>query len=393
MLELRIPSVLGWSSVILGAAACVATSTGSSGGGGGGAAVVPVNGGAVASACTQEDQIGCAPGSLIRVRCKGGAWTQEEVCSTGKACTETLDPQGKVTATVCAMPVTSRESKAILCARASACVKPMTFSECMNPPTSTLISKQIAVSGLTGPEDLLATQVDARSACLLAATDCKAVQACFAAGVTACESNTADSCVGSVARICTGGATYSVDCASVGLPCTSVKAGGVGILTCGSLPTCTQLGTATCNGSVAQGCIGLDKTTGVQIKVDCGVLGGTCTASGQLSLDPNSVCQVGPGGACDEATFVPTCQGNSLKACVKGKLQQLDCSLVAGTCALSTDADGKPVAECTATPNCPSSLPNDCAGNAVQFCDGSLGARSFDCTKAGLKCSSGKCQF
>jgi len=263
----------------------------------------------------------------------------------------------------------------------------------MNPPTSALISKQIAVAGLAGPEDLLVLQVDSRAACLLAATDCKGVQACFAAGVAACESNSADSCSGSVARICSGGATYAVDCATVGLPCTSVKACGVGILTCGSLPTCTQPGTATCNGQVAQGCIGLDKTTGVQVKVDCGVLGGTCTATGQLSLDPSSVCTVGPGGPCDQATFVPQCQGNTLKACASGKLQQIDCSMVAGTCAAGTDPDGTATAECTATPNCPSSLAKDCANNAVQFCDGGLGVRAFDCGKAGLKCSGGKCQF
>ncbi|MBI5609956.1 MAG: hypothetical protein HY902_13870 [Deltaproteobacteria bacterium] len=391
MLVHRTAPVLVCFAVALSATACVTASGGNNGGGG--AAAIPVHGGAVASACQQEDQTGCAPGSLVRVRCQGGVWTQVQVCGAGEACIETMDKQGEVTATACAVPATTRESRAILCARASACVSKLSFQECMNPPSPALISKQIAVSGLAGPEDLLALQIDAQASCLLAAKDCKGVHACFASGVPACESDSADSCSGSVARLCSGGATYAIDCAKVGLPCTSVKSSSVGILTCGNLPTCSQPGTATCNGSVAQGCIGLDKSSGVSVKVDCAALGGTCSATGQLSLDPSAVCNLGPGGPCDEATFVPSCQGNSLKACVKGKLQQLDCSTVLATCEATAGSDGKTEVECTATPNCPSSLPHGCAGTVLHFCDGSLGARTFDCAKAGLDCSGGECQF
>ena len=357
-----------------------------------GSVALPTSGGTVGSACASEDQLGCAPGSKSKVRCTSGAWVSDGACSSAETCIETK-AEGAVTATACGVPPTSREQRAVLCAKATACGGQVDFDECMNPPTQAMISKQIAIVGVIGPEELLSMSLDSYAGCLSAAADCPAVKACLAGSVPLCESNSADSCIGSVARVCSGNGTYPVDCSKVGLPCSKISSGNISALFCGSAPNCSTPGTFSCSGSVAKGCVALGKSSAFEVKVDCAGLGATCNPAGHASLNQQDVCVFSGGLACDAATFVGQCSGSVATNCVNGKTLAIDCGLTLASCAPKTKSSGKVEATCTFMPNCPSSLDQDCADGMVKFCDGGSGVRGFSCAKAGLQCKGGLCQF
>ncbi len=385
-----------WLAVVACATGCIGGGGGAGGGGGtgGGTGSTPaVSGGAVGATCQPDGAIGCGPGANTRVECKAGAWAQVAACPAGQGCVETKDAGGTVTATVCTTPLTANSHRASACARAAACVSKVNFHDCMNPIAPQIIAKQLSATNLFDPTELLPQLVEAQAGCLTAAKDCDAVKACLAGNVPNCTSNSDDSCVGSVARVCSSDATLALDCAKVGLQCQFYKTTSLSMLVCGTSSACSKPGDVSCSGSVVQGCVGLDKASGVTFKLDCGVLGGVCAKTPEMSFDKEKVCTFGGGGACTEATHPLSCNGNVLNACVKGTLQQLDCGKVFASCLATTSSSGKPQAECTTTPLCTVGTQPKCDGDVLRFCDGNAGYRGFACSQAGLKCQGSKCVF
>ncbi len=387
----------GLTALALAASACISgggsgASTGTSGGSamGGGQ---QVSGGPVGATCQPDGAIGCGLGAAARVECNSGAWTQVAACPSGQSCMETKDADGKVTATACTTPGTLNTQRAIACARAAACVNKVDFHKCMNPLNPQLIAKQLTVTNLFGPEELLPQLVEAQASCLSAAKDCDTVKACLAGSVPKCTTNSDDSCVGSVARVCSSDTTLALDCAKVGLPCQFHKASSLSVLVCGSSSACSKPGDVSCSGSVVQGCFGLDKSSGITFKLDCGAIGGVCAKTPQASFDKEKVCTFGAGGACTAASHPPKCAGNVLSACVSGTLQQVDCGLAFSSCISTTTGSGKASAECSPTPLCTTGTQPKCDGDVLRFCDGAAGYRSFACSQAGLTCQGSKCVF
>lgn len=353
------------------------------GGGGGGTSAPVTSGGAVGATCPKDDQIGCAPGALAKVRCKNAQWIADGACATGTQCLETKT-DGVVVATACILPSTLRTNRAIACAKAAACGTGLSFSTCMNPPSSSVITAVAKAFGYFEAGKGGIFDLEAKIGCYSSAKDCAAVTACVAGSVAKCASNDADACVGSVARICSGGATIAVDCAAVGLGCSMVE----GQPMCGSLPNCTNPKSVTCQGDTAKVCLPVGKGgQSYEISMNCAYFGGKCDGSAKAQADLD-VCNFATGATCDQTTYKAICQGNHQLKCSSGKVQMLDCASFGEVCEVKAG-----VAHCTITTHCDGG--SGCEGGLYKFCDGSLGLRSFDCSKAGMICpvGGGKCEF
>lgn len=325
------------------------------------------------------------------MRCKGGAWTDDGKCDSGQTCQETKS-SGEVVATQCLTPPTLRGDRAAVCAKAAHCTN-VWFGDCMNPPPTSFVTGAVKAFGLIKPSKLLFLEVDAKFSCLQSATKCTAVQACFAGSVPKCASDLDDACLGSVARICSDGATMASDCAKVGLPCSLVGGGGKTEVLCTSGQKCTPSPTVTCSGAVATSCIPTDKSSssGFALSIDCAYFGGTCTAGAKADDDFDDVCTFG-GTPCTDGT-PDVCKGSVLHECQKGKLQAFDCGKFGTTCEVVT-VEGTTGARCTSTPGC-SNADGGCKDGSITFCDGSSGLRAFSCAKTGMVCKANgfECEF
>lgn len=374
---------------------CACVGGGSSGGGGGAGAIAgppATSGGAVGSACTTDGAIACNPGATAKVKCAAGAWADDGACGKNETCVETKSDSA-VTATACTVPPTARTARAITCAKATACVPSISFYDCMNPPDKSALQAVLPALPGMDPLLLLGASLQDYESCVGAAKDCAAVGACFAGSGAKCSSNSDDGCTGSTARICKNGLTIAYDCAKVGWGCQKIKSGVVTAVMCGPAPgSCSKPNSLQCNGNVAQACLAVDGGN-LLFSVDCGKLGATCDPASAPSTSVQ-VCRFAPPAACDAKTFAESCSGNLLKECHSGQTLAIDCKAAAGSVCDIRDNNGKPDAVCTVTPHCPASIAADCKNKGLQFCDGSLGVRSFDCALAGMKCGGGNsCVF
>lgn len=367
----------------------------SSSSGASGPATAASSGGVVGGACAIEGALGCAPGAKAKVKCQSGQWIDDGACGSGETCSETKQ-NGSVTATACAIPPSSNASRAIACAKASACLGAMDFGDCMTPVTPTIWAGLWHAMGFGLPQNLVPLEFDSRSGCIGAAKDCAGVRACFASGVPACQSDSDSACFGTVARVCENGATMAVDCAKISLPCATIGTETF----CGNLPSCSTPGTIQCQGNKAHLCVG-DKSGGaVSLVVDCNVLGGQCDPTAKATK-PDGVCN---GGAptCNVLGFKQNCQGTRLTQCKidaegqagDGHVLVQDCATYGQVCEFKSDSNaaGGGKATCTSTPNCAGEV--GCKDGVMHYCEGSTGMHSFSCATAGMVCgTSGECEF
>lgn len=363
------------------------------------AQVIPTSGGALGTTCPKEDQIGCAPGSKAKVRCKGGAWVDDGICAGFESCSETKNGSD-VVATVCKVPPTKHQDRAMWCAKAGACLKG-SFSSCMNPPPITAMQKTAAITGIIEPEDLLAHSLAPYANCIQTAKDCDGVRACVKSGSLSCTGQSTGSCTGSKATFCEKTTPVTVDCSLVGLPChhLTISEGGksANLALCANLAPCSAPKTVTCNGAMASSCLPLTPSNSMAIQINCGLLGTACDPAAKFDDDPD-VCKTPPGPACDSQTYVATCTGNVRKTCSsKGMVTEFDCAKVGLSCVL-LDGGSNPYPSCKVPTTCgdftsSTGIPAGYTDTVITFCDGMSGVATFDCALAGMKSNGYECSF
>ena len=222
--------------------------------------------------------------------------------------------------------------------------------------------------------------------CVLAAgADCVAVRACFGMSIVADPSCTTKSttCDGANLVSCADGTRATISCpdaslllsVGVGPTCVTTSTGAL----CGK-GTCSAA-SATCNGSVAEGCV---VSKGVELSIDCAQYGQTCVAGACTAP--------GGGGACSSSTT--TCDGSAIVRCSSGVEIRTDCAAI-GVDALCYPGTGT---SSTTEPYCgfgnacyPEKGTESCNGNSVMFCAAGVTA-TIDCTTLGFtRCFAGRC--
>jgi len=382
------------TALVLGIAGCVAS--GGGGGAGGGPAPVQVSGGAVGATCPNDDQIGCAPGGKAKVRCKGGAWQDDGACKAGESCVETKSGD-VVSATECTVPPTVNTGRARWCAKASACLQDVSFSECMSPPSNQLTKAAVAFLPLVEADEIMMLMVDGQSACIGAATSCEAVRACMRDGAPACGELGGGACKGSKALYCDQGAPVTVDCAKIGLPCQVFTATKGSAVACAKVAPCSAPKTFTCSGSTAKVCAPVSNSASLSFDIPCGMIGATCDPNGKYDDDPG-VCVFPGGQSCESSTYQESCAGTVAVECKQGKVRKLDCAAIGQSCGTYQTTTGQPAnavtgATCTDQLACLGNTPINADAKVVVFCDGASGYRSYDCALAGMEFDGYKCKF
>lgn len=388
--------LLPWSVLVWALSACVSAPTGGGGGvvvGGGGSSQPVPSGGAVGANCPKQDQIGCAPNGLEKVRCKAGVWTSDGACTAPRGCIETKSG-ADVVATDCQLPPTERVDDAIVCAKAAYCLYG-SFQSCMVPPSAQALKATGQLAGYLKPEKLILLSVPKHAACIKTATSCEQVRACVSsAGGTCSGGADSGSCQGSVASYCDEGTSFAVDCAQAGLACSELTVESKKMAMCGTFSPCATPKTLTCAGNVTKSCVKLTDTSNVAISIDCGVVGATCDPNAKFDDDPD-VCRYTNGADCDANTFTKSCTGNVLSSCSKGKVATVDCTKLGLACAVEKSIDGLVVdADCTPYPACGLSIPAATSNpTREEFCNGPNGLASFDCALAGMIFDGNNCVF
>jgi hypothetical protein len=192
---------------------------------------------------------------------------------------------------------------------------------------------------------------------------------------------TCEPCNGTVAVFCGDGYRVQIDCATVGLQCHPLTG-----CTESTMPIECMLATFT----------GACTSTGRPQYCD-----GTMVQTGPVCADLGAVCDagrcVGDGEACDNSATRPegrtyfegtACEGQTLVACVEGRLQRRDCTTVNPE--FSCQSYGGEFfcglgSECIPGNNPPGSFgtAERCEGTELIFCNAGRVER-FDCTELGF---------
>lgn len=380
--------------------ACGTTTTGA-----GAMGSVAGSGGDPGASCPgPEGAIACNPAGTAKVRCKGGLWSDDGACEGGESCQETRanDGTGTIVATSCAVPPSGRSQLAGACARFNHCYDEYrSIGECLQFADSSLKLKPLVgqLGFLPEIDDYVLLDIGALQGCVLAASDCKGVAACFVSKVptTTCGGASTKGCQGSVAWRCDNNLPVSVDCGDYGLPCRLLGSDPM----CARLPECAPGANGpSCSGTNVNYCVTKKGVTD-GVKIDCAAMGMSCLGSSK-TLELDDVCGDPNAAACDKASFVERCEGSVRVRCAGGRESRLDCSLSAETCALDQE-DSPPRAVCGPLQPCPTDkygdeIQDSCDGNKLRFCDGGKMV-SMDCASVGMICKSqgsnnhARCEF
>lgn len=365
-----------------------ACATAPSGGGGLGGPVVPAtSGGAPGSTCPTDGGIACAPGAMQKVRCTGGAWTDDGACASGTTCQETKDGSGKVVATACVTPPSTNVGFAAACAKALGCTGETgsSMDRCVNRAAhgaqiKALYTKLGVVLDLD--DAVVYDDLASHTGCLATAKSCDDVGKCLGGGQSCAVLKSG--CAGNLAWKCAGGQPLALDCATLGLQC-GLIAGNAG---CGHPVACSGPEGITCSGDTATICL-KDKAKGFAgAQITCGGLGLGCSPQADLG------CTAKGEPDCAPATFVDHCEGNVRKRCKSsGTVASDDCGLTGETCFATKDAAGNQHTSCDYGQGCDDAPA--CDGTRLEYCE--AGKRvSYDCAAGGMKCdptSVATCRF
>ncbi len=209
-----------------------------------------------------------------------------------------------------------------------------------------------ALFGVNLPERALEARITPDQVrCLArAGSNCAAAFACVP-GATVNTGNCQNSrCDGTVSHVCFnsdfgGGPNADFDCATVGLQC---------------VPETTTCGTGTCTGNepFCDGNFNVICDNGAQRKIDCGVVGGTCSDGEGF---PNCT---GTGDPCTDVNS-STCDGDTLITCLNGAEARTDCGQVGAGCFVGMISG----VECGFAADCAEFFQPSCAGRFVVFCN------------------------
>ena len=211
-----------------------------------------------------------------------------------------------------------------------------------------------------------------------AAPDCAQVAVAVGGG-SACPSTTADSCDGNLLSTCRWGFAMKVDCASVGLVCSSGDANaGCGFGDCAA----SQEGETYCVGT---NYLAKCSRGRYEPAVDCETFGGACVGP------PGAAHCAGAGGSTCNAGGA--CVGTTIVECVAGFFGSVDCSqLYNDNLTCFANDGGLPV--CAVGQACNPSLATDTCNRQqtqVRFCNEGMND-TYDCTGNGYSgCDAGKC--
>jgi len=358
---------------------CACTSSVPDSGSGGFGGVPATSGGAVDASCATDASIACAPGSKQKVRCTGGKWQDDGACATGTSCIETKSA-GVVVATKCAVPSTGRADLAAACAKILHCrgSSGSSMGKCVSEATFVsqirLLYTKLGVAPADA-DDLVRLHAGSHTACLAGAKSCAAVGACVGGG-QACGANVPGGCKGSVAWKCKSGVPFAFDCAGLGLQCGMIDDDAF----CGQPTPCTGPDGISCSGDVALLCRG-DKAKGFSgVKINCSGMGLTCSGGKDTFLG----CVPKSQPACDPATYVDHCAGNTRLRCKKNLVAADDCSLTGQQCLVTPDVT-PPATQCSYGLGC--TAEPKCDGTRLEYCE--AGKRvSLDCAAHAMVCGS-----
>lgn len=221
--------------------------------------------------------------------------------------------------------------------------------------------------------------------CVAARSDgCQAVKDCL--GVSFDLGGPCDvGCSGSVAQYCDDSLRLRADCAKLHARCEA----GEGCVPCDAGASCTST-TERCDGQTLVRCDGGREVQGH----DCGALGLQCDTMLDFTGEPYATCR-GPGAACSVDPLLGSaplphlhgdgCQGNTLTACVQGKLFDIDCGQI-GVGFSCQSFDGKPF--CGLGSECDGSVSNDsvdavCDATKLVVCNAGVFTK-VDCKAIGF---------
>lgn len=163
--------------------------------------------------------------------------------------------------------------------------------------------------------------------CVLTATNCTEIRACFGNGEPpqSCDVNTsAGHCDGDTAYVCDAfdNTLYAYDCSASGMTCVQ---GADGIPHCTKSECNPATSTPECDGDIMTVC----DANGYEDITDCAQKDLNCIMVQTRSGENVPAC-LEPGEQCKPDEFEDSCDGNTLVVCLYGATSRIDCTKLAG---------------------------------------------------------------
>jgi hypothetical protein len=268
-----------------------------------------------------------------------------------------------------------------ICSRLASCVGPA-YAELHQCSTTLLTVGVLGQAVFTSDVEDIAPYLVPFSvrACIGAATNCAAVNACLVGTnpktcdgpISGCDGDAMPFCL-STPGATDGASVWRLDCGGFDLDCQSVQGQAI------CADSCSGTGVTCVNGVVSM-C-----ETGIGLDVDCRAQGNTCVPG--PASDFERAC-IGTGPDCD-ANGAPRCDGAVAVQCLGDKENGRDCGALGFECAVVDQFDGR-VAICRV----PDAALSSCT-NGVLYIVTPVKTFSTTCAKLGLsKCDQDKwCTF
>jgi hypothetical protein len=320
------------------------------------------------SPCTQTSQQGCTPDGSAVLWCIAGIWQTNTTCEPADTCGPA--PDDAKTAS-CQQRQTQYPELVLACSRAVQCetLWAGSIDSCVakqGPDNDVYRKRELASAVLNDTDVAELFWPTGLQACLAAAKTCDEALACERPAGTTCQSDK-NVCLGNSLFRCVKGQPWLQPC-----PAPSSCLSGDNSAMCATTIPCTGSESVACVGDTALIC---PPDASIGVFRDCTALGKVCVAGGSWT---ENGCLWPSSDACDEASFVDKCDGQTLLRCRDGRIVRENCAVAGEQC---TPEYG--VASCQPVPTaCKDPI---CLGDRLQFCEQGKPV-VMDCASVGLEC-------